>query len=456
MTNLKRNRNIHKNCDVTKNNMLLKYDVLIIGAGVSGSSVYNELKKQLKNNSTNKNDLKIGIVEMGGLKPEYVIEKEENNVETIYAKGIGGAGSYFVGNALEVSIEGLNLEEEYEELKKELNISVVPEECLSRYEVELINKGFKQTPKLINFDKCVNCGLCAHKGCEARAYFYEFLDVTNDEVKESEIILNSKVIDVSLNEQKNYKFEVILENNVNITNNNTNSNNNTNNNNNNNNNNFSILAKNIVLCAGGVNSPRILSKLYAKENITSEDLGKNLFIDSFVTVGGVLIDSNINKEVPMAIYKDYGNYILSSHYSELLYNRILEESEKDIKIKKSDVFGFMIKIKDSENGTVSENSIYKPMSEKDVQTFMEAMATATPILRDLGINKVYSTIPRGSHPSGTCKLGKVVNKKFETPIKNLYICDASILPESIGKPPILALMALSKKLSKSLINNLKN
>ncbi|MCS3922464.1 choline dehydrogenase-like flavoprotein [Methanococcus voltae PS] len=449
MANLKGNNMICKTCDTTKYDIPPRYDVLIIGAGVSGSSVYKELKKQLKSNKHNKNDLKIGIVEMGGLKPEYVIEKEGNNIETIYAKGIGGAGSYFVGNALEVNIKGLNLEKEYEELKKELNISVVPEECLSRYEVELINKGFKQTPKLVNFDKCINCGLCAHKGCEARAYFYEFLDITNEDFKESEIILNSKVIDISLKEQDNYKFEVILENESN-----NNTNNNTNNNNNNNNN-FSIFAKNIVLCAGGVNSPRILSKLYAKENINSEDLGKNLFIDSFVTVGGVLIDSNINKEVPMAIYKDYGDYILSSHYSELLYNRIMEESENSMKIRKSDIFGFMIKIKDSENGSILENSISKPMSEKDVQIFMEAMATATPILRDLGINKIYSTIPRGSHPSGTCKLGKVVNNNFESNIKNLYVCDASILPESIGKPPILALMAISKKLSESLIKKLQ-
>ena len=40
-----------------------------------------------------------------------------------------------------------------------------------------------------------------------------------------------------------------------------------------------------------------------------------------------------------------------------------------------------------------------------------------------------------------------VDSNLETEISNLFVCDASVLPISPGKPPILTILALSKRLA---------
>jgi choline dehydrogenase-like flavoprotein len=54
------------------------------------------------------------------------------------------------------------------------------------------------------------------------------------------------------------------------------------------------------------------------------------------------------------------------------------------------------------------------------------------------------------HPAGSAPIGKVVDTNLETRVKNLYCCDTSVFPEGFGAPPILAVVALAKRLSKRL------
>jgi choline dehydrogenase-like flavoprotein len=58
--------------------------------------------------------------------------------------------------------------------------------------------------------------------------------------------------------------------------------------------------------------------------------------------------------------------------------------------------------------------------------------------------------PGGAHPGGTAAIGQVVDKDLQTRIENLFVCDASVLPTSPGMPPILTIVALSKRLGKRL------
>ena len=58
---------------------------------------------------------------------------------------------------------------------------------------------------------------------------------------------------------------------------------------------------------------------------------------------------------------------------------------------------------------------------------------------------------RGAHPSGTCRIGDVVDENLETEIKNLYVCDASIFPEALDRPTVITIISFGKRLADYLL-----
>ena len=58
---------------------------------------------------------------------------------------------------------------------------------------------------------------------------------------------------------------------------------------------------------------------------------------------------------------------------------------------------------------------------------------------------------RGAHPSGTCRIGHVVDDNLETRIKNLYVCDASVFPEALDRPTVITIIAFGKRLVEHLL-----
>ncbi|WP_421077378.1 GMC oxidoreductase [Methanothermococcus sp. Ax23] len=383
------------------------YDFIIIGSGIGGSTVFKELNNKHP-------DKKILLLEKGD-EPKYVAEG--NDVQVLYLNSLGGSALYSVGNAIRIDLKYIGIKEDiYDEIEKELNVNPVPMDFINETTKKLFDYGFKQTPKYINFNKCNSCGMCASRLCHAKWTPRDFLK----QYKNSMILHNFEVLNIK---KENELFFVEGFNSKN-------------------NKKMIFKGKTVIVSAGGVNSPRILSSI-----LDNEHLGKNLFVDTFITVGGFLEGANLNKSVPMSVYRKYNGFLLSPHYSILLYDEIKKEN-KDI--KNNDVFGLMIKIKDENNGVVGKDYVYKNITEKDEELLSKGFKEALNILSDIGVNNMYKTIPRGSHPSGTCAVGKVVNKDFETEIDGLFVCDASVFPESLGLPPILGIIAIGKKLANCL------
>jgi choline dehydrogenase-like flavoprotein len=57
----------------------------------------------------------------------------------------------------------------------------------------------------------------------------------------------------------------------------------------------------------------------------------------------------------------------------------------------------------------------------------------------------------GAHPGATARIGEVVDQDLETRIRNLYVSDASVLPEALDRPVVLSLICLAKRLSDHLL-----
>ncbi|WP_292460433.1 GMC oxidoreductase [Methanothermococcus sp.] len=380
------------------------YDIIIIGSGVGGSTIFKELNNKYPNK-------KIILLEKGKV-PQYIVEG--NTVKILYLNSLGGSAVYSVGNGIKIDLKHIGVNNSiYYEIEKELNITPVPMEFINETTKKLFDYGFKQTPKFIDFNKCNSCGNCASKLCCGKWTPLDFLKYKNEN---SRILCNFKVSNIKKENGFFYIEGFDKNNNKKI-----------------------IEGKIVIVSAGGINSPRILSSI-----LDNEHLGKNLFIDTFITVGGILDGVNLNKSIPMSVYKKYDGFLLSPHYSMLLYDEIKKENRG---IRNNDIFSLMIKIRDENKGVVGKDYVYKNITEKDEALLSKGFKEALNILSDMGINKAYKTIPRGSHPSGTCAIGKVINKDFETEIDNLFVCDASVFPEPLGLPPILGIIAIGKKLA---------
>ncbi|MEM4529615.1 MAG: hypothetical protein QXQ52_03680, partial [Candidatus Methanomethylicaceae archaeon] len=193
-----------------------------------------------------------------------------------------------------------------------------------------------------------------------------------------------------------------------------------------------------------IETPRILMRSGI------EDVGDKFFIDIFLTIGGIVKNRklNFNKELSMAIYIKREGYLLSPHYSMFLLPNLLS---KGIKAHPEEILGIMVKIADEPNGIVKLNSIEKQISHKDFELLEKGRKEAEEILINSGVdpNYIVSTHLRGAHPGGTCSS---ITNGYKPILESLYIADASILEGPLGIPPMLTIIAKSKKIASILID----
>ena len=132
--------------------------------------------------------------------------------------------------------------------------------------------------------------------------------------------------------------------------------------------------------------------------------------------------------------------------------------EKGIDAGEKDVIGLMLKFADTSIGTVDfEGNIQKTLTKIDIDLIKEGYQKAENILLKLGVHResIVATSLKGAHPGGTAAVGEVVDNNFESRIKGLYVCDASVIPEAPGRPPILTIVAIAKKVAKIVDKNIE-
>nr|MBP6803857.1 hypothetical protein [Chloroflexota bacterium] len=118
-------------------------------------------------------------------------------------------------------------------------------------------------------------------------------------------------------------------------------------------------------------------------------------------------------------------------------------------------YGVMIKLKDEISGGVGVNGrIHKGLTAHDRQRMARAEAVAGRILRQAGCDPdtIFTTPIRGTHPSGTVRLGTMLDTNLQTEIENLYVCDASVFPEALARPTVLTIIALAKRLAAHILS----
>jgi len=213
---------------------------------------------------------------------------------------------------------------------------------------------------------------------------------------------------------------------------------------------MNIRANIVVLSAGAIGTPVIL------QNSGIAHAGKKLFCDPYYFVFGPDSNNFYTKE-PRAIINS--EFVRKDGF--MLTNCIVPNPSRiagylpeSMKPKGGELsLGIMIKIRDDSIGSVSRNGhIKKTMTHSDLIKLNKGMPLAIDILAKAGVDHRHIKVkgPGGAHPGGTAAIGEVVDQNLETGIKNLFIADASVLPEAPGLPPMLTILALSKRLGKRL------
>jgi choline dehydrogenase-like flavoprotein len=399
-----------------------EYDYIIIGSGASGAAVAEKISSEYDVLILEKGSyLKLSEAHKGYFKSSSCKDFDKHGkVDILSANAVGGTTLLTIGNGIrtqEKKLENLGID-----IEKDFDISPIPKNMLGERTKLFIDiskeLGFesKIMPKMIDVKKCKNCGKC-NMGCQFQAkktslYYVEKAISKGAELKTNfealKIIKRGNEYIVEGKQDENHK---------------------------------SISSKKVIVSAGALDTPKIL-------NNSGIITPKNLFVDVYVTIGGK-VNYSFKEEINMAAYIPFKDFMLSPYYSERIIKILGEEK---IESKRENIIGIMTKIKDDSFGFVGKDYIEKYCTGKDVQRISNGVAIASQILKKAGVDKIVSTEAAGAHPGGTAPLGITVDNQFKTKM-DFYVCDASILPESPGAPPLLSLMALGKKLGENILNS---
>ncbi|MCL2115371.1 MAG: FAD-dependent oxidoreductase [Methanobrevibacter sp.] len=399
--------------------------VLIIGSGVGGAIIGMELAKS---------NISVTIIEKGpfcDVNDSYKYYDEvDDYLDLSKTTCVGGSSVVAAGNGVRILEEELakynvNISKELDEVEELIGVHQMDDSHFGEGTKKFIEAAKSiglspiKMPKFIREEDCKPCGKCAW-GCpnDAKWSSQDFIKIAIE--NGAKLIDNTEVTEIITEKDsvkgvkvKNSKGSKIIE------------------------------SDTVILAAGAIDSAIILQNSGIKA-------GEKLFIDPFVTVGGVIKDINYNSEVTMNALIVGGNFVLAPHYSVILNNNVNDDN-----IKKSDILSIMVKIPDDNHGKIVNGKVIKENTPKDVRFLAEGAATAGAILVEAGVDPktIVSTHLRGAHPGGTAAIGDVVDTNLETEFKGLFVSDASVIPEAPGAPPIVAILALSKRLSKYLIKN---
>jgi choline dehydrogenase-like flavoprotein len=388
---------------------------LIVGSGAGGATVAKELTERGKS---------VMVLEKGrvakrlgtargiiGCYDGYGMRRSKEGTLISRTLMVGGTTMVALGCGVRVLEEELralsiNLDEEFTEAERELKITPVPEWRIGDGTKRIMEAskelGYDMHPmsKFINFDRCKGCGLCLY-GCPNGAKWTAQRYLNQAKSKGAKVLTNVTVKEIQdsngeVTGVKGIGPDGQLE----------------------------ISADVVVLAAGGIGTPVILQRAGIS------NAGENLFVDLLNMTYGLTKDVGMKSEQGMAAiiddFRESRGFILTPCFFPWM--------ALTLRLPHAD------------------GSIEKPVTANDSKKLNEGASITEKILTQAGAEpkSIYTSRAEGAHPGGTAAIGKVTNAEQETEISRLFVSDASVMPTAPGSPPILTIVALSKRLGKKL------
>jgi len=417
------------------------YDAIIIGTGPGGATVARELSLKGK---------RVLMVEAGSMPeikgtglqtlPVMRMRPTIDDSVVVWQVATGGATFSFCATALDPPFDlfskyDVDLRDEVAEAKKELPIGPLSDYLIGPMAGRIMEAAqdvgydWHKLPKFIDQVTCrPGCWRCWYNcpyGAKwtARKFVEEALDNGGKIINKAKV---SKVL-ISNDKARGIVYTQKGES-------------------------HAVFAPTVIVSAGGISTPLLLRASGIPE------AGYNFFIDPLsIVVGNVKGLKGGTAEIPMATgmeVEEDGYLMTDITPTAPLYLGMAMGSLKFGKIfSGSNALAIMIKVRDSLSGSIPEKGkIDKTLGEQEKKAFNAGYEKAEKILKRAGAKSTFKTQVSGAHPGATAKIGEVVDNNLQTKYENLYVCDASVIPEEFGVPPVLTTIALGKRLAKHLTN----
>ena len=425
-------------------------DVIIVGTGPGGAT----LARELTNHGKEVLLLERGIDQrpksyygtyLGALiySDRRSLLFTEEGLNIIRPLMLGGATSMYCGCAapppewLKTKYQ-VNIDKEVAETMTELEITPLPNDLRGKASTRIAEAGrslgYDWTPQLKfmrpSRSKQFACGAKCMLGCRCGAKWNAAEYV--DEAVEAgvKLIINARVDQVIIEGEHAIGVRGVLKGKP-----------------------FQAYADKVILAAGGIGTPRILQASGLKQ------AGVGMTMDVTVMVYGFIKEKGIGNEPPMtwSWENPETGYMLSTLIDPWLLYPIIN-SLKGLRYplywpKWNNILGVMIKLKDEVSGGVFPNGkISKPLTNGDQVRLKQAEDVCRKILIEAGAkpDTIFMTPLRGTHPSGTVRIGTMLDSNLKTEIEHLYVCDASTFPEALDRPTVLTIIGMAKRLASQL------
>jgi choline dehydrogenase-like flavoprotein len=420
------------------------YDIIVVGSGPGGATVAKELTEKGKkvlilewgSNAPVKGSLP-QFIASAGIPGKNLLFTDKKLLGMVRGTCTGGSSIFYCATAFDPPYKtfnsyGIALEDEINELKKELPITPLSDDLIGPGARLMMNSAldlgykWKKLNKFIYQDRCrPGCTKCSY-GCPhgakwtARNYVEEATangaDLING-AKVSKIIIENDIA-VGVEYKKSFKT-------------------------------LKVFADKIVVAAGGIGSPVILrqSGIY--------NAGYDFFYDPLIMVFGTVDTLHSDGEPQMAagIHIEDEGYLMT----DLSFPTPVFAAQSALKLRGHRAFSrkktlmMMIKVKDNLGGRITWNGgVRKSPTKEDNAKLNKGYERAKAILENAGAKGIFKGWKLAAHPGGTVKIGELVDSNLKTRHDNLYVCDCSVIPEAWGLPPTLTLLGLGKRLAKHL------
>ncbi len=363
-----------------------------------------------------------------GLFPSMRIRKSTSGMVLVYGKCTGGTTTLSCGNGMRCDQGliklGIDLDPEFEELAEEVPLSTDHQKqwsplTKSLYRVcEELGYDPMPTTKLVTGKPCAQCSRCV-LGCRTGAK-WDSRQLLSEAIKKgAELKTNCEVEKLRIDPMDhNVHFVYTKENGRSKI----------------------YFADLVVLATGGLGTPIILER----SGIPCEP---TLFVDPVLCVAAPYKNAGQDRQIPMAFLMERDGYMLSPYIDYLSYF-----FNKSWRLPSGDIISMMIKLADSTSGASRSKELEKDLTRRDKERLKRAVSECRAILGKMGVARedmFLGTINAG-HPGGMLPLTANEAESFHNPHlpENLYVADATLLPESLGNPPIYTTLALAKRVAK--------